>query len=106
VGAATALSLRDRVFACDACGLVMDRDENAARNLAALAAGCTTGTAVGADPEAGASKARGADRKTRTNLSRKTTKSPGAGRAGGETPRTGTEAGHRAQSGVLVAQGS
>jgi putative transposase len=53
----TKLSLRDRVFACDACGLVMDRDGNAARNLAALAAGCTTGTAVGADPEAEASKA-------------------------------------------------
>jgi putative transposase len=53
----TKLSLHDRVFACDACGLVMDRDENAARNLAALAANCTTGTAVGADREAEASKA-------------------------------------------------
>jgi putative transposase len=27
----TKLSLRDRVFSCDACGLVVDRDENAAR---------------------------------------------------------------------------
>jgi putative transposase len=102
----TRLSLRDRVFECDACGLVMDRDGNAARNLAALAAGCTTGTAVGADPEAEASKARGADRKTRTNRSRQTVTSPGAGRAGGETPREGTETGHRTHSGVLAAQGS
>ena len=32
------LPLWERVFRCDACGLVLDRDENAARNLAALAA--------------------------------------------------------------------
>jgi len=32
------LTLAERTFACDACGLVMDRDENAARNLLALAA--------------------------------------------------------------------
>jgi putative transposase len=102
----TKLSLRDRVFECDACGLVIDRDENAARNLAALAANCTTGTAVGGDPEAEASKARGADRQTRTNnRTRKTVTSPGTGRAGGATPRTGQEAGHRTQSGHLVAQG-
>ncbi len=30
------LSLADRVFRCQACGLELDRDENAARNLAAL----------------------------------------------------------------------
>jgi putative transposase len=103
----TKLSLRDRVFECDACGLVIDRDENAARNLAALAAKCTTGTAVGADPEAEASKARGADRKTRsTNRTRKTTASTGAGRAGGATPRKGKEAGHRTRSDHLAAQGS
>jgi len=30
--------LGERTFRCEACGLVMDRDENAARNLAALAA--------------------------------------------------------------------
>jgi putative transposase len=30
------LSLSERVFGCEACGLVLDRDENAARNLAAL----------------------------------------------------------------------
>jgi putative transposase len=32
------LSLKDRVYQCDACGLVMDRDVNAARNLLSLAA--------------------------------------------------------------------
>ncbi|WP_369634569.1 IS607 family element RNA-guided endonuclease TnpB [Nocardia sp. JMUB6875] len=30
------LRLRDRTFSCDECGLVLDRDLNAARNLAAL----------------------------------------------------------------------
>ncbi|MEU0040303.1 zinc ribbon domain-containing protein [Streptomyces sp. NPDC006333] len=39
------LSLRERVFHCGACGLVMDRDENAARNLAALVA-AVAGTPV------------------------------------------------------------
>lgn len=101
------LSLRDRVFACDACGLVIDRDQNAARNLADLASACKTGTAVGGDPEAEASKARGADQKTRTkNRSQQTTASAGNGRAGGVTPRKGKEAGHRTQSGLLAAQGS
>jgi putative transposase len=33
------LSLSERTFVCTACGLVLDRDHNAARNLAALAAG-------------------------------------------------------------------
>jgi putative transposase len=33
------LSLSERVFDCDACGLSLDRDENAARNLARLALG-------------------------------------------------------------------
>lgn len=32
------LSLSERVFRCEACGFVLDRDENAARNLAALVA--------------------------------------------------------------------
>ena len=33
------LMLAERTYVCLACGLVLDRDENAARNLAALAAG-------------------------------------------------------------------
>jgi putative transposase len=32
------LTLKDRVYQCDSCGLVMDRDVNAARNLLSLAA--------------------------------------------------------------------
>jgi putative transposase len=76
------LPLHVRVFACDVCGLVIDRDENAARNLAALAAACTTGTGVAGDQDAPASKPRGADWKTRaTTRSRKVT----GGRAGGAT---------------------
>lgn len=35
------LTLAERVFSCDVCGLVMDRDANAARNLLALAASGT-----------------------------------------------------------------
>ncbi|MFI6495724.1 IS607 family element RNA-guided endonuclease TnpB [Streptomyces sp. NPDC050564] len=77
------LPLHVRVFDCDECPLVMDRDENAARNLAALAAAGTTGTGVAGDLDAvKASKPRGADQKTRTTPpSRKA----GRGRAGGAT---------------------
>jgi putative transposase len=37
----TKLSLSERVFSCEACGLSLDRDENAARNLASLALAAT-----------------------------------------------------------------
>jgi putative transposase len=50
------LLLSEREYRCDSCGLIMDRDENAARNLAALAV-----AASGAETLNG----RGADRKTR-----------------------------------------
>jgi putative transposase len=44
------LTLAERTFTCEACGLVMDRDENSARNLLALRieAGADSGTASGA----------------------------------------------------------
>ncbi|MFK4264204.1 IS607 family element RNA-guided endonuclease TnpB [Streptomyces milbemycinicus] len=59
------LPLHVRVFICDACGLVLDRDENSARNLVALVAACTTGTGVAGDQDTpGVSKPRGADHKT------------------------------------------
>ncbi|MET7948433.1 zinc ribbon domain-containing protein, partial [Micromonospora sp. NPDC005324] len=51
------LALSEREYQCGSCGLVLDRDLNAACNLAALAAEATT---AGSGPAAG----RGADRKT------------------------------------------
>jgi putative transposase len=53
------LRLSERVFACTECGLVLDRDENAALNLAAL----VKRTVAGSGPET--ENGRGADRKTR-----------------------------------------
>lgn len=78
------LPLHVRAYECDACGLVIDRNDNAARNLAALAATTApTGTGVAADQDtAKVSKPRGADHKTRTTRPRRTT---GTGRAGGAT---------------------
>ncbi len=78
------LPLHIRTYVCDACGLVIDRDDNAALNLAALAAACSTGTGVAGDrgtPKR-VSKPRGADRKTRATRPRRMTE---AGRAGGAT---------------------
>ena len=54
----TKLALSEREYECEACGLVIDRDRNAALNLAALAAEFDT---AGSGPVAG----RGADQKTR-----------------------------------------
>ncbi|WP_251072885.1 IS607 family element RNA-guided endonuclease TnpB [Streptomyces sp. ISL-43] len=91
------LPLSMRVFECDNCGLVLDRDANAGHNLVALAAR-TTGTAVAGDldPAKAESKPRGADRKTRTTRPRR---KAGTGRAGGEipSPRAGKETGDRQQ---------
>lgn len=93
------LPLHVRVFNCDACDLVLDRDENAARNLAALAAAVTTGTGVAGDQGAQAPKPRGADQKTRaTRPSRKAR----AGRAGGAIPQQRTETRDRTQAEALT----
>jgi putative transposase len=95
------LPLHVRTYACDACGLVIDRDDNAARNLAALAATTApTGTGVAADQDtAKVSKPRGADHKTRTTRPRRTT---GTGWAGGATlphqRQTGTRGRTQAQA--------
>ncbi|MGP4090473.1 RNA-guided endonuclease TnpB family protein [Streptomyces sp. KR55] len=78
------LPLHVRVFICDVCGLVMDRDENAARNLVALTAACTAGTGVAGDQDTPrVSKPRGADRKTRRQRPDRSTGQ--GGRAGGAT---------------------
>ncbi len=56
----TKLALTERTFTCTICGLILDRDLNAARNLAALAALAAEVDPAGSGPVAG----RGADRKT------------------------------------------
>ncbi|MEV4756086.1 IS607 family element RNA-guided endonuclease TnpB [Micromonospora sp. NPDC049559] len=73
------LALSERQYKCEACGLVMDRDRNAARNLAALAAEYDT---AGSGPVA----ARGADRKTRVRGQVAVKREPGTASAG----QTGT----------------
>ena len=62
------LSLATRTFTCDVCGLVLDRDLNAARNLAALTADSTTGTGVAGDLKPQGLNGRGADQKTKPSL--------------------------------------
>jgi putative transposase len=57
------LPLRVRTFECDACGMVLDRDLNAARNLARLVER-ESGTGVAEDPEPQGLIGRGAGRKT------------------------------------------
>lgn len=52
------LSLSERIYACESCGLVLDRDLNAALNLAQL----VERTVAGSGPET--LNGRGADRKT------------------------------------------
>ncbi|MER6283761.1 IS607 family element RNA-guided endonuclease TnpB [Streptomyces sviceus] len=92
------LPLHVRVFTCDACGLVLDRDENAARNLVALAAARPTGTGVAGDQDTPrVSKPRGADRKTRRQrLDRDT--GPGGRAEGASLPHPRQkEAGDRRQ---------
>ncbi len=82
------LPLHARVFACEQCPLVMDRDANAARNHAARAAAVVAGAGVAGDQDAQASNPRGADRQTRATT--RPRKRPG-GRAGGATPHQRTE---------------
>ncbi|MGW1093920.1 zinc ribbon domain-containing protein, partial [Streptomyces sp. NPDC002596] len=80
----TKLPLSMRVFECDNCGLVLDRDANAGHNLVALAARTTgTGAAGDLDLAKAKSKLRGAGRKTRVTRPRR---KAGTGRAGGAVP--------------------
>jgi IS605 OrfB family transposase len=66
------LALSEREYRCEACGLVIDRDRNAAVNLAALAA-----ATAGSGPVA----ARGADQKTRTRGQVAVKREPGTAQA-------------------------
>jgi len=69
------LPLSARLFRCNSCGIRMDRDLNAARNLAAL----VNNVVAGSGPETG--NARGADRKTRLGGQVATKREPRTSRA-------------------------
>ncbi|MGV9806843.1 IS607 family element RNA-guided endonuclease TnpB [Micromonospora chersina] len=80
------LALSERTYQCQACGLIMDRDRNAALNLAALAAQFDT---AGSGPVA----ACGADQKTRQRGQAAMKREPGtapAGQTGTVPPQGGT----------------
>jgi putative transposase len=80
------LALSEREYECAACGLALDRDLNAARNLAALAREVDT---AGSGPVAG----RGADHKTRARGRVAVKRQPGtasAGQTGTVPPQGGT----------------
>ncbi|MFG2731974.1 IS607 family element RNA-guided endonuclease TnpB [Streptomyces canus] len=97
------LPLHIRTYQCDACHLVIDRDDNAALNLAALAAAAVAGTGVAGDQDTAqtVSKPRGADHKTRATRPRRKAE---AGRAGGATlpHQRQTEARDRTQTEALT----
>ncbi|MGW5361731.1 IS607 family element RNA-guided endonuclease TnpB [Actinopolymorpha pittospori] len=67
------LLLSEREYVCKTCGLIMDRDENAARNLAALAVAASS-----AETQNG----RGADQKTRSSGRVAEKRQPGTAVAG------------------------
>ena len=86
------LPLRVRTFECAACGLVLDRDLNAARNLARLVER-ESGTGVAGDPQPQGSNGRGADRKTPLAGLVALKRPPGtatAGQTGTVSPQGGT----------------
>ncbi|MGI5238006.1 IS607 family element RNA-guided endonuclease TnpB [Dactylosporangium sp. CA-139066] len=82
----TKLPLAERTYTCTSCGLVLDRDVNAACNLAALVREVTT---AGSGPVAG----RGADQKTRPDGPVAVKRQPGtatADQTGTVPPQGGT----------------
>jgi putative transposase len=85
------LPLRVRTFICTECGMTLDRDLNAARNLALLVS--VTGAGVAGHPQPEGSNGRGADRKTQLAGPVAVKRQPGtasAGQAGTVPPQGGT----------------
>ena len=80
------LSLAERTFRCQACGLVVDRDQNAARNLAALVDGIQQIEPVaGSGPET-LQNACVRDRQSTGNGGRSGSPDPGREAAGSQQP--------------------
>jgi putative transposase len=94
------LTLADRTYACEQCGVVIDRDLNAAINLARLGDTHTgeTRTGTGSRPAAShwAGEGRGATQKTRT--------AP-AGKAGGDETSTRHDTTDVNQTGTATPEG-
>ncbi|NUT36757.1 MAG: IS200/IS605 family element transposase accessory protein TnpB [Hamadaea sp.] len=87
------LPLRVRTFICDECGLTLDRDLNAARNLAALVSVTVNGAGVAVHPQPQGSNGRGADHRTPLAGPVAVKRSPGtasAGKTGTVPPQGGT----------------
>jgi IS605 OrfB family transposase len=83
------LPLSERTYCCAACGLVLDRDANAARNLAKYG----IQQVAGSGPET--LNGRGADRKTSPGVQVAVKRQPGTrqrGQAGTVPPQEGTAA--------------
>jgi putative transposase len=78
------LPLSERTYRCERCGLVLDRDENAARNLAALVLTQTGAEVVaGSGPET--RNARGVDVRPGLTGQIAVNREAGTGRRPGET---------------------
>ncbi|SBT39886.1 transposase [Micromonospora auratinigra] len=77
----TKLTLRERTYHCTTCGLTLDRDVNAARNLAALAT-CVTGQQTAGS---GSVAGRGAIPKTHPRGQEAVKRQPGPARLAGKT---------------------